>query len=244
MMREGYFERSMRPLHVLVFIAPFLLFYELGLLGILGDGADSLEAHRMLVRFFNLFGVVGLHLPSIALVLYLLIQHILSRDSWKLQPSVLVRMAAESAFLTGPLIILVMVLDPGRSGALVQSISIGPTNGERLMLAFGAGLYEEMLFRLLLITLVHFLLSDTLGVKSAKASMIAVVISAIAFAWHHDQIFRLDGSLNLTLGVFYVLAGLYFGILYLKRGFGIVVGVHLIYDLLVLVVIPAFSGRG
>ena len=87
MMREGYFERSMRPLHVLVFIAPFLLFYELGLLGILGDGADSLEAHRMLVRFFNLFGVVGLHLPSIALVLYLLIQHILSRDSWKLQPS-------------------------------------------------------------------------------------------------------------------------------------------------------------
>lgn len=234
----------MRPLHVLVFIAPFLLCYELGLLGIIGDGADALEAHRMLVRFFNLFGMVGLHLPSIALVLYLLIQHVLSRDSWKLQASVLLRMIAESAFLTGPLIILVMVLNPGSSGALVQSLAIAPTSVERLMLAFGAGLYEEMLFRLVLITLVHFLLSDTLGLRSSKAAIIAVVLSAIAFAWHHDQIFRLDGSLNLSLAVFYLLAGLYFGVLYLKRGFGIVVGVHLLYDLLVLVVIPAFSSPG
>lgn len=110
----GYFMYSAQPLHILLFVLPALIVYELGTTGIIGGGGVSakLEAQDMLVRFFNLFGVLGLHLPAIALVVILLIQHLLSKASWKVQPSVLLAMIAESAFLTGPLIVLGVLVQP------------------------------------------------------------------------------------------------------------------------------------
>ena len=53
-------------------------------------------------------------------------------------------------------------------------------------------------------------------------------------------------ALEIVEGVlpFYVLAGIYFGVLFLGRGLGIAVGVHACYDLLVLVVMPGFAVSG
>ena len=113
----------------------------------------------------------------------------------------------------------------------------------QFMLALGAGLYEEMLFRLVLITMIHFLIADVFGFSETKAFFIAILLSSVAFAWYHDQIFMLDGSLNFRMAFFYFLAGMYFGILFLMRGLGIAVGVHLFYDLLVLVIIPSFDSQ-
>jgi len=238
---------------MLVFLLPIVVFYELGTLGVFGPVRDSLEAHQMLVRFFDLFGVVGLHLPAIALVTMLLIQHVLSRDSFRISLGVWVKMVAESAFLTGPLIVMVMLLKPIGSGEMVLaqvSAQDGVVGGvgmgsqmNQIMLALGAGLYEEMLFRLVLITMIHFLVSDVLGFSETKGLLIGLILSSVAFAWHHDQIFFLDESISLRMAIFYFLAGMYFGLLFLMRGLGIAVGVHLFYDLLVLVVIPSFENR-
>lgn len=236
--RQGYFERSVQPLHVLAFLMPFLICYELGLLGIIGGG-DGLEAHRVLVRFFDLFGAVGLHLPSAVIVAMLLIQHAVSRERWRIQITVLLRMLLESAILTIPLILLVMVVDPSGGRVLADISRDADDLTRRIMLAFGAGLYEEFLFRFIMITIVHFLLADTLQIKKSTSTTIAVILSALAFAMHHDQVRMLDGSLNVRLGLFYVLAGAYFGVLFLLRGFGIAVGSHVLYDLLVLIVLDA-----
>tara|TARA_R110000744_G_scaffold166858_2_gene284155 strand:+ start:4058 stop:4843 length:786 start_codon:yes stop_codon:yes gene_type:complete len=244
--RDSYFAQSMRPLPMLVFLLPIILLYELGSLGVFGPVKDSLEAHRMLVRFFDLFGVVGLHLPALALVTMLVMQHILSRDPLRFSVSVWLKMITESAFLTGPLIVMVMVLKPIGAGELVmQAAAIVPDQSQasQFMLALGAGLYEEMLFRLVLITMIHFLIADVFGFSETKAFFVAILLSSVAFAWYHDQIFMLDGSLNFRMAFFYFLAGMYFGILFLMRGLGIAVGVHLFYDLLVLVIIPSFDGR-
>jgi len=248
--RGSYFVLSMRPLNILVFLLPIVLLYELGTMGLFGPVGNSLEAHRMLVRFFDLFGVVGLHLPALALVTMLLIQHVLSKDPLKLSLSVWIKMIGEAAFLTGPLIVMVMLLKPTGIGELagemmMQSASVDPTidpsKASRAMLALGAALYEEMLFRLVLITMIHFLISDVFGFSETKGFIVGLIVSSIAFAWHHDQIFMLDGSINFRMAFFYFMAGLYFGILFLMRGLGIAVGVHLLYDLLVLVVIPSFE---
>lgn len=244
--RDSYFSVSMRPLHVLAFVLPVVILYELGSLGVFGPVEDSLEAHQMLVRFFDLFGVVGLHLPALALVMMLLIQHVLSRDSARFSWSVWLKMFAESAFLTGPLIVLVMILKPISGGEMVIQAadvvtSVEPTRVSQAMLALGAGLYEEMLFRLVLITMIHFLVSDVFGFSETKGFLVGLIVSSIAFAWYHDQIFMLDGSLNLRMAIFYFMAGMYFGLLFLMRGLGIAVGVHLFYDLLVLVIIPSFE---
>lgn len=246
--RGSYFSLSMRPLHILAFLLPIVVLYELGTLGLFGPVGNSLEAHRMLVRFFDLFGVVGLHLPALALVTMLLIQHILSRDPLKLSLSVWIKMIGESAFLTGPLIVMVMLLKPTGIGELagemmMQTASVEPSQASRAMLALGAALYEEMLFRLVLITMIHFLISDVFGFSETKGFVVGLIVSSIAFAWHHDQIFMLDGSINFRMAFFYFMAGMYFGILFLMRGLGIAVGVHLLYDLLVLVIIPSFENN-
>ncbi|MFK7760322.1 MAG: CPBP family glutamic-type intramembrane protease [Phycisphaerales bacterium] len=248
--RDSYFALSMRPLHMLAFLLPVILLYELGSFGLFGPVQDSLEAHQMLIRFFDLFGAAGLHLPAIALIMMLVIQHVLSKDPFGLSFKVWIKMIAESAFLTGPLIVMVMILKPIGSGELViQSTDLvstqSPSQLSQVMLALGAGLYEEMLFRLVLITMIHFVVSDVLGFSETVGYFIGLFVSAAAFAWHHDQIFLLDGSINFRMAFFYFVAGLYFGLLFLMRGLGIAVGVHLCYDLLVLVIIPSFeSGDG
>jgi len=236
--RRGYFERSVQPLHVLVFLLPFLICYELALLGIIGGG-DGLEAHRVLVRFFDLFGAAGLHLPSALIVSLFLVQHAVSGERWRIEITVLMRMLLESMILTIPLILIVMIIDPSGGRVLAGIAGDADDLTRPIMLAFGAGLYEEFLFRFIMITIVHFLLADTLQIKNSTSAAIAVILSALAFAMHHDQVRMLDGSLNVRLGLFYVLAGAYFGILFLWRGFGIVVGAHVLYDLLVLIVLDA-----
>ena len=233
---------------MLLFLLPIIVLYELGSMGAFGPVGNSLEAHQMLVRFFNVFGAAGLHLPALALITMLLIQHVLSKDPLRFSVSVWLKMIAESAFLTGPLIVMVMLLKPIGAGEAVifseLAIQSSSTNGSQVgqvMIAFGASLYEEMLFRLVLITLIHFLVSDVLGFSETKGFFIGLVLSSLVFAWHHDQIFMLDGSINIRLAFFYFLAGMYFGLLFLMRGLGIAVGVHLFYDLLVLVIIPSFE---
>jgi len=242
--RGSYFSRSMRPLHMLIFLLPIVTLYELGTLGVFGPVRDSLKAHEMLVRFFDIFGVVGLHLPALALVTMLVIQHALTRDPFKPSFVVWVKMVAESAFLTVPLVVLVMLLKhDGGLGMAAQATVVEPSQASQMMLALGASLYEEMLFRLVLITLIHFLISDVFGFSETKGFVIGLIVSSAAFAWHHDQMFLLDGSIDVRKGIFYFLAGMYFGLLFLMRGLGIAVGVHLFYDLLVLVILPSFEAE-
>ncbi len=247
--RGGYFHISSRPWHILLFLLPFIIFYELGSTGIIGGGvSETLEAQDMLVRFFDLFGVLGLHLPAIVLVVTLLIQHLLSKSRWTIYPGVLLAMIAESAFLTGPLVVLAIVLSSlapavitGGAGQSIELAAI-PSTFEGMYLAVGAGIYEEMLFRLVLITLLHFVVTDVLGFKHKTGLIFAVVLAALAFAWHHDAV-AATGVLNWRLGIFYTIAGGYFGVLFLARGFGIAVGAHLMYDLLVLVVMPGIQAE-
>lgn len=241
--RGGYFFLSSRPLHIMVFLLPIIAVYEIGSMGLIGNGVPAkLEAQDMLVRFFDLFGVLGLHLPAMALIATLLIQHILSNEPWRIVPAVPLAMVAESAFLTGPLIVLAVIIQPTASAMLIQSGGGAVTEAESvlqgLFLAFGAGLYEEMLFRLVLITALHFLVTDVLGFGDKAGKIVAVAVSAVAFALHHDEVLMPGSQINWRLALFFTLAGVYFGILFLARGLGIAVGAHLMYDLLVFVVMP------
>jgi len=248
--RGGYFRISAEPWHILLFLTPFIIFHELASAGIIGGGmSETLEAQDMLVRFFDLFGVIGLHLPAVALVVTLLMQHVLSKAKWGIQPGVLLAMLAESAFLTGPLIVIAIVLSTLVPAAMLPQVApvigdsaAGLSTFEGFYLAFGAGLYEEMLFRLVLITVLHFFVTDVLGFKHKTGLIVAVALSSIAFAVHHDSVMIQGQGVQWQRAIFYTLAGVYFGVLFLARGFGIAVGAHLMYDLLVLVVMPGIQG--
>lgn len=103
----------------------------------------------------------------------------------------------------------------------------------RLTLAIGAGLYEEMLFRLVVIALFHVILADVARIKSSTASVISVAAAAVFFALYHQPSLPEEWAKF----AFLVAAGLCLGGVYVIRGLGIVVAAHALYDVLVLVLL-------
>ena len=95
----------------------------------------------------------------------------------------------------------------------------------------GAGLYEEVLFRLLLLPAVAFGL-ERLGASAATAAGWAILATSCLFSLAH-YVGPLGDAFDLYGFVFRTLAGVFFSLLFLARGFGIVAGTHAAYDLLV-----------
>jgi len=243
---DSYARLSMRPLHVLVFLAPLVVFYEVVTAVHLSSNSsgvtETIRAHRLLSDVFQIFGVGGLYLPGILLAVVLLIWHILIADPWKVRGKVLGWMLLESVAWTVPLLVLGTivweVLSGGGPGAPAAAAAVGGTGETRSMLArvtiaVGAGLYEELLFRMLAIGIFHAILVDVMGIKPRWGGVGAVVAAALAFGVYHD-VGAAGGGINWALLTYIVLMGLYFGAVYAMRGFGIVVAVHALYDLAVL----------
>jgi membrane protease YdiL (CAAX protease family) len=241
---DSYWVKSTRPLHVLVFLLPLVLAYELGSLLYLNDHGSgpelSVSAYKLFVDLFHAFRLAGASLPSLALLVVFLTWHVMSKDPWKLDANVLAAMFLESLAWTLPLLVLAATFVHARSsgligGGVLAAVDVASPAGhvsamKLLTIAVGAGLYEEMLFRLVGIALFHFILVDLIGMKERWGQAVAIVIVALAFsAYHHDQ--------NMAEFAFKVLAGVYFGTVYSMRGFGIVVATHAVYDVLVLVVL-------
>ncbi len=94
-----------------------------------------------------------------------------------------------------------------------------------------------MLFRMILIAAAHTVLVDLLRLSNWVGGTIAVVVSAMAFALYHQQAGAgAVGGSGFGWVLPYFVAGLYFGGLYLARGFGLVVAVHFLYDVVALLV--------
>lgn len=223
---------------MLVFLLPLVIAYELGSIFYLRDisGKElSVSAYRLFHDFFHAFGLAGASLPSVALVAVFLTWHIMVKDRWKVDPVTLAGMLMESIAWTLPLLVLSAAVTHAHAvGALAQPD--GSTAGSidhlpaaaRLTIAVGAGLYEEMLFRLVALALLHFLLVDLIGLRQMLGSALAVLIAALGFTlYHHDQ--------AAPQFFFRLAAGILLGSIYVMRGFGIVVGTHAIFDVLALV---------
>ena len=85
------------------------------------------------------------------------------------------------------------------------------------------------MFRLILMAALSLLIKDICGIGKKSAALLVVVSSGILFSGYHylgHEPFRIQTFL------FRSLAGIYFGILFSFRGFGITAGCHGIYDLL------------
>jgi membrane protease YdiL (CAAX protease family) len=240
--RTGYAWCSTRPLHILVFLLPLIIVYEIGsVIGARTGALESIRAERLLRDFFEAVGVAGLHLPALAIVAVLLSWQIISRDRWRIRLSTIVLMGFESLAWTLPILVLNNViggslLGGGDSGGGMASAALtagaefsGLSWPQLVSIAIGAGLYEELLFRMVLIAMVHLVTHDLLRFRDYPSRVVAVVVSAAVFALYHEAAMQ-----DPKLLAFYFAAGVLFGSVYLWRGFGIVVGAHAAYDLIAL----------
>jgi hypothetical protein len=102
-----------------------------------------------------------------------------------------------------------------------------------LMISLGAGIYEELLFRVLLVGLIAWIGNKVLGLRPLVAGIIATVLGALIFSAFH-YIGPFGDRWDVYSFVFRSIAGLFFSGLYLLRGFGITAWTHALYDVFLL----------
>jgi membrane protease YdiL (CAAX protease family) len=157
------------------------------------------------------------------------------RTGGPLRSSVFARMLGESILFAMVLGIVVGTATMHVVGPLRSLAASGGLNGsplDRLTMAIGAGLYEELLFRVIIVALLAngFRL---LGASRVVGGALATVIGALLFSAFH-YIGAFGDPLRLESFVFRTIAGLAFSALYLLRGFGITAWTHALYDVAVL----------
>ncbi|MGQ0626654.1 MAG: CPBP family glutamic-type intramembrane protease [Phycisphaerales bacterium] len=248
---EDYWRLSSRPLHMLVLITPLVVTYEVGSYLYLTNEqthqTTTIRARNILEVFFAKFGIAavvasGAALAAVLVVLF--IMHLLSRQPWRIRWMVVAGMLLEAGLWSLPLVVFGAVFK--RAAAMITQmpaalVAIDGTDTAlkempalaKATIAIGAGIYEELLFRLIGIAAVHFVVRDLLQASRTTAKVMAIAATAVAFAAYHP-VSMPQGGLNWGLFVFYALAGVYFGCIYVGRGLGIVVATHAIYDLIAL----------
>jgi membrane protease YdiL (CAAX protease family) len=223
---QRYWADAQRPLVVLLFLFPLVATYEFGamLSGGAGAPAPKLLAQTLIQSLLSWFNVSGFWLPGLILFAALLFLHFHRRDPWRIRAWVLPLMAAESIVLTVPLVAMkVALLLAATRGATARAIIVG----------IGAGIYEELVFRLLLITGLMWLARRLVGLPDKTALLCVLFVAAIIFAVCHVQ--PVGGEEFAVLPfLFRCGAGAYLGLIFLTRGLGVATGCHVAYNLLLL----------
>jgi membrane protease YdiL (CAAX protease family) len=151
--------------------------------------------------------------------------------------SVVVPVLLESvvwALTMGSLIVFVMTKVLGISPRLAGGIE-GQGLLARFVMSLGAGVYEETVFRLGLLSSLAFVLEKLVRIARWAALLGALLLSSAVFsAMHHLPPY--GDPLAIGPFVFRVLAGIFFGLLFWRRGFAVAVYTHAFYDIFVLVI--------
>ncbi|MCH2398073.1 MAG: CPBP family intramembrane metalloprotease [Pirellulales bacterium] len=226
-----YHQESRRPLASLVFVIPILVVYEAGGL-MLGPQAMRNAADGWLRELLRFLGFGQYFLLPLLTCAILLGWHHLSGKAWRVASGVVSGMWVESAALAVVLVIGARGL-PGLVLDVQGDPDLAGTWLDQCVSFMGAGIYEELLFRLMLLPAVIGLFKLT-GVPLSTAVMSAVILTSLLFsAAHYDWFLTAGEPFEVSSFVFRTLAGGFFSGLFLWRGFGIAVGTHALYDIFV-----------
>jgi hypothetical protein len=239
--RSSYWSETRAPRYSLLFALPLLIAYQAlatvlsrGATGGMRNGADVILQEA----FYTVFGRYEPIAFAIAVIgpAIWLVSRDLRASHGRLQAGVFVGMLAESCLLAAAFGTVIGTITTHllhfhmaiATGALAHS-----PLATRIMLALGAGIYEELLFRVILVSGIAWVTERLFGWSRGAAATVAVLISATIFSAFHyigpfGDPFRIDSF------VFRLLGGVAFSLVYVLRGFGIAAWTHALYDVLVL----------
>ncbi len=249
--KDSYFDRTSRPIYALTYLIGFIILYEIGTLLISTDAlSNSLVVNEvrvvsfawiqnLLMEYLNFPARLTWIATPLVVVVILLALQITSKTQWKVRAFDFLPMTVESVLLAVPLIVLSLTIN---SSVSEQSILMNAAYeagglGVELVTGIGAGIYEELVFRLIMISLLMLVFQDFMGVTRRNSIILSVAISAVLFSMHH-HVFFMDGSLRFgeafvfSKFVFKTLAGVYFAAIFATRGFAIAAGTHAFYDIM------------
>ena len=218
---HGYWAESRRPLASLLFVLPFLIVYEVGILS-LGPAAVRNGVDIWLRQLLDWMGFGQYFLLPLLTIGILLSWQYTSRAPWRISRGVLCGMMVESLVLAFCLRLILHMQD------MLLNLSSTFSN---LVMFLGAGIYEELLFRLIFLTAAVWILR-WMGLNRTLSVVSAVLLTSMLFSAAH-YIGPQGESLQLFSFTFRFIAGVFFCVLFVYRGFGIAAGTHAAYDIVV-----------
>lgn len=230
-----YLTFSKSPLYSFIFTLPLFLLYEVGIFLIssrdidqLRNGADVLM--RQVLESFGIYGMYGFGGTFLIGFLIAFIRQKKNLRTSEIESRFLLIMFFES-IVWATLLVIMMIKIP-----TFLSLSNEDHLIQQVVLAIGAGIYEEFVFRVLLISGLAILFGLIFNWGEFGKTFLSVIISSAIFS-----IFHFFGSYGDTFSfpLFFVrfFAGIFLAMIYIFRGFGITAYAHSIYDLFVLVYI-------
>jgi hypothetical protein len=250
---KGYWRDAKRHRYSLLFALPLLVLYEALAAALSGNprgdvrnGADVLLRQAFGFAFGD-WGQVVLGALLIGGSVYLVGRDLRGGGGlrfkvfpWMLVESVLLALAFGVVVGT----VTAQLLRPigALSAVLAEAAQAGGQAGgpvwmgwwTRLMLSLGAGLYEELLFRVLLVGALGQLARRAFRWTPRSAGIFATVVGALLFSAFH-YVGPYGDPLRLDSFLFRFIAGIFFSAMYLLRGFGITAWTHALYDAFLLV---------
>lgn len=233
----SYVTESRRLGISLIIILPLVVLYQIGVVQA-GSNTRNL-AEVWMTGPLPLLGVpvtTALNVAAFTALLYGLWE---SQSRGSLSFSFMAIMLAESALYA----LLMFKGITAATAALEQSagelLSISFPPRKELMLVAGAAVYEELLFRFILIGGGVLVLHRIFMWNNVFCALLLLLISSVLFSAAH-HVGSLGDSIEAPVFLFRTLCGLTLGAVFLARGLGIAVWTHALYNVLVLM--QAHSG--
>jgi hypothetical protein len=241
-----YWGQAREPFACLIFLLPLLLIYEFGVLAFSqSDGSLPRNGADFWMRsWLKHNGIDSVIVLPLIVVAILLIWHRYGGYKWRISRDTLVGMFGESVLFAVCLLFVAQLQDMAFQCWFPAEVNIHDGSlGERPMLAIqsglgkrmisyvGAGVYEEVMFRLALLP-ACLLLLRSVRMPGNWAAVLAVIFTSLIFSACH-YVGAAGESFSLFSFTFRTTAGCFFATLFLLRGFGITVGCHALYDIMV-----------
>ena len=240
--RGSYYDVSRSPRYSVVFALPLLLAYEALAAALAGPRSGSQIRNGADVLLKEAFiAVAGRNGPLIFIAAVIgvgiwFVARDMKRTGKGLRPLVFGAMLAESIALAAIFGVVIGFVTMKLLGSLhVAAIAAfaQPIKqlswSTRLMLSLGAGLYEELLFRVLLVSALAAGGRVVFGWGVKGSGVFATIVGALIFSAFH-YIGPYGDPFRLTSFTFRAISGVAFSALYLLRGFGITAWTHSLYD--------------
>ncbi len=223
-----YFSQSHNLLNSLVLVLPLLIVYQVGILLVGWQGVNGVDLFSQIL--VPLTGPIAIVISNFVLLVLLFVGVRHLRKKEKFDSGFFAPMVIESvvyAFFLGAFIVFVIRY----AFPLADAPDVGQADWiTKVTVSLGAGVYEELFFRLGLISLLSYFFVKVVKVQKVTAILGAFLISSLLFSLAH----YVGSQIDAYSFVYRFIAGLIFAALFKFRSFAIAVYTHAFYDIFVL----------
>ncbi|MGQ3683997.1 MAG: CPBP family glutamic-type intramembrane protease [Candidatus Loosdrechtia sp.] len=226
----SYFPHSRNLANSFLFILPLLVFYEFGIAFL---GSNIKNAADVIIKTpLILFGRNGSLVFNLVVIISLIVSLFYIEKEYKLSILIFIPMFIESvlyALFIGHILGFIVYRILSSYLLSLPFLLNFPNLLMQITLSVGAGVYEEIVFRLILITSLSYLLAMFLKIPRPASTVISVLLASLIFVFMH-YVGTFGDTFTYTNFTFRLLAGIVLSVIFIFRGLGIAVYTHAIYN--------------